>query len=119
MPSKKRRIEHVEIVKLFAARLRDRRLSAGLTQTALARKANVTLTYVGRLDAAGAAPGIDTVSRLASALETTVHDLVPLPMPPETLGAVKDQARTSLEKVLQKAAPDVVQAVSLVLSQFA
>jgi transcriptional regulator with XRE-family HTH domain len=119
MPSKKRRIEHAEVVKLFAERLRARRTAAGITQTALARRAHLTLTYVGRLEAAGAAPGIDTVARLADALGTTVHDLLPLPAPPETLAALKARARAVLDQVLQRADRDVVEAVTLVLSQLA
>lgn|SRR5262245_37361823 len=117
MPSKKRRIEHAEIVQVFAARLRERRLAAGLTQTALARRANLTLTYVGRLEAAGAAPGIDTVSRLASALHTSVHDLLPPPLPPETQAALRDRARSLLDRLLQRADREVVQAMTVVLSQ--
>lgn len=119
MPSKKRRIEHAEVVKLFAERLRARRSAAGITQTALARRAHLTLTYVGRLEASGAAPGIDTVGRLADALGTTIHDLLPLPTPPETLAALKGRARAVLDQVLQRADRDVVEAVTLVLSQLA
>jgi transcriptional regulator with XRE-family HTH domain len=119
MPSKKRRIAHAEIVQLFAARLKDRRQAAGLTQTALARRAHLTLSYVGRLEAAGAAPGIDTVARLADALGATVRDLLPLPTPPETAAAFKDRTRADLDYLLQKGDPDVARAVSLVLRQLA
>jgi transcriptional regulator with XRE-family HTH domain len=119
MPSKKRRIRHAEIVQQFAARLRDRRQAAGLTQTALARKAHLTLTYVGRLEAAGAAPGIDTVARLAEALDTTVHELLPLPIPPATAAEIRDRARTHLDRLFQKGDPDVANAVGLLLGQLA
>jgi transcriptional regulator with XRE-family HTH domain len=119
MPSKKRRVAQAEIVELFAARLRDRRQAAGLTQTALARRAHLTLTYVGRLEAAGAAPGIDTVARLADALGTTVHELLPQPAPPDTAAALKARARTDLDHLIQSGDPDVAKAVALVLRQLA
>ena len=119
MPSKKRQITHVEIVQLFAARLRDRRTAAGLTQTALARRAHLTLTYVGRLEAARAAPGIDTVGRLAEALETTIHELLPLTIPPETAGSMKERARGYIDQLFQRADPDVTKAVTLLLGQLA
>jgi transcriptional regulator with XRE-family HTH domain len=117
MPRKKRRIEHAEIVQLFASRLKDRRQAAGLTQTGLARKAHLTLTYVGRLEAARAAPGIDTVARLADALSTTIHKLLPLTTAPETAATTQLRARTHLDNLLQNADPDVVKAVALVLGQ--
>src|SRR4051812_26042253 len=117
MPSKKRRIAHAEIVQLFAARLRDRREAAGLTQTALARRAYLTLTYVGRLEAAGAAPGIDTVFRLAEALDTTVHELLPLPIPPKSIASMREQARNDVDKLVQKGDPDVAKAVTLILDR--
>ena len=47
-----------EIVRLFAARLREVRHSRGMTQADLARRAHVTTSYVGRLESGGAAPGI-------------------------------------------------------------
>jgi transcriptional regulator with XRE-family HTH domain len=119
MPSKKKQIRHAEVVRLFAGRLRERRLGAGLTQAGLAEAAGVTPTYVTRLEAAGAAPGIDTVARLADALGTTVHDLLPVPTPPETLAALKARASTVLDQLLQKADRDVVDAVTPVLSQLA
>src|SRR6476620_4718432 len=119
MSSKKRPVATAAVVKLFAERLRGRRTAAGITQTALARRAHLTLTYVGRLEAAGAAPGIDTVARLADALGTTLHELLPLPTPPASLAARKEQAREHLDQVLQKADRDVVDAVAMVLRQIA
>ena len=57
MPVKKSRIEQHEIVKLFAARLRERRLGVGLTQIELANRAGMTPTYVGRLESCWSGPG--------------------------------------------------------------
>jgi transcriptional regulator with XRE-family HTH domain len=78
MGKRKTRIVHADIVRLFAARLRELRLSRGMTQQQLARQAQVSNTYIGRLEGEEAAPGIDLVARLAAALGCTVHDLLPL-----------------------------------------
>lgn len=48
---RKKRVEQAEVVRLFAARLREVRRSRGMTQAELARKANVTASYVWRLEA--------------------------------------------------------------------
>src|SRR5581483_8141416 len=66
-----------EIVGRFAARLREVRLARGMTQAELAAVAKVTETYITRLEAGRAAPGIDLVNRLAKGLSTTVADLLP------------------------------------------
>src|SRR5690242_5583504 len=103
MAKRKARIEHAEIVRLFAARLREVRHSRGLTQAELARQAHVTVSYIGRLESAGAAPGIDLVDRLARALGTTVADLLPTTAPSDTLAVLRDQARRLFESLLQAA----------------
>ena len=73
----KERIEQDEVVRLFAGRLKEVRRSRGLTQMELSRQAQVTASYIWRLESGGAAPGIDLVARLAHALGTTTHDLLP------------------------------------------
>jgi transcriptional regulator with XRE-family HTH domain len=98
---KKTRIAHAEIVRLFAARLRELRHSRGMTQAELARAAQISAVYVGRLEGGRAAPGIDLVGRLAQALGTTLPDLLPAAPPPETLAVLKEQARVLLEGLLQ------------------
>lgn len=79
----------------------------------------VPLGCLGRLEAAGALPGIDTVHRLATALETTEHDLLPLPAPPETLAAAKDRGTASFETVLQKGDRELVDAVAIAVGHIA
>lgn len=91
-PKRKVQIEHAEIVRLFAARLRVVRLSRGMTQTDLATKAIVTPTYIGKLEAARVAPGIDLVDRLAKALGTTIADLLPETGPADSLPVLREQA---------------------------
>jgi len=105
VPMAKRRkvqIIHAEIVRLFAQRLREVRISQGMTQLELARLSEVTVTYVSRLESAGAAPGIDLVARLAGALGTTITDLLPTAVPPDPLPGLKEQALRMLNTLLEK-----------------
>ena len=60
MPSRKRPIQQAEVVKRFARRLREVRLSRGMTQAALARQAHVTVSYMWRLESGGAVYPIDS-----------------------------------------------------------
>lgn len=92
MAKRKVRIEHAEIVKLFAARLREVRLSRGLTQTDLADKALITPTYIGKLEGARVAPGIDLVDRLAKALGIGIAELLPVAAPEDPLPVLREQA---------------------------
>ncbi|HEU5119193.1 MAG TPA: helix-turn-helix transcriptional regulator, partial [Isosphaeraceae bacterium] len=77
MAKRKVQIKHEPIVGVFAARLRELRLSRGMTQADLANRAIVTPTYIAKLEAASVAPGIDLVARLAKALGTSISDLLP------------------------------------------
>ena len=97
------KIEHAEIVQHFAARLREVRCSRGLTQAELARQAHVTPSYVWRLESAGAAPGIDLVSRLAAALGTNIHDLLPETASVETVPVLQERARTLFDGLIETA----------------
>lgn len=103
MAKRKRQIAHAEIVGRFAARLREVRMGAGMTQAELGRRAHVTTSYVGRLESGGAAPGIDLVERLATALGTTVHDLLPLAASPDTLQVLREQSQRLFESLQEGA----------------
>ena len=103
MAKRKKRIEHAEVVRLFAARLRELRHFRGMTHSDLARQAHVTTSYIGRLEAGGAAPGIDLVDRLATALGTSMTDLLPTTASPDTQAALRDQARRLAEALVQAA----------------
>lgn len=101
MAKRKRRIDHSEIVGLFAAKLREMRHSRGLTQADLGRAAHVTTSYIGRLESGGAAPGIDLVDRLAKALGATGQDLLPTTPSPDTLAVLREQAQRLFASLLQ------------------
>lgn len=101
MPQRKKEITHDPIVARFGQRLREVRSSRGLTQAQLAEKAEVTTSYITRLENGSSAPGIDLVARLAAALGTTVADLLPTTSPPDELAVLRDRARTLLGTLLQ------------------
>jgi transcriptional regulator with XRE-family HTH domain len=95
-------ISHTGVVQRFSARLRELRLARGMTQVELAGRASVTPNYVGKLENAGAAPGIDLVERLATALGASVTDLLPpsgTPADPQPV--LQDQARRLFARVLE------------------
>jgi transcriptional regulator with XRE-family HTH domain len=94
---------HDEIVTRFAARLRELRAGLGMTQAELAKKAKVTETYIGRLEAGRSAPGVDLVGRLAEALGTTIADLLPADDPPDTTEVLRTQARRLADALIPTA----------------
>ena len=103
MAKKRPRIQHAEIVQNFAAKLRELRYSRGMTQAALARSAEITTSYVGRLESGGAAPGIDLVARLAKALDSNVQELLPAESPKDTEAALKNRADKLFSDLLKNA----------------
>src|SRR5436853_4208685 len=117
MAKRKARIEQAGIVRLFGARLRELRHQHGMTQADLAEKAQVTTTYIGRLESGGAAPGIDLVERLATALGTTVADLMPTSDPPDKLEILRTQARRLCDTLLEKADRETLQMVNPLLAR--
>jgi transcriptional regulator with XRE-family HTH domain len=56
------------VVRRFARRLRHAREGAGLTQTALAKRAKLARPYLSQLEAVQREPSIVTVTKLARAL---------------------------------------------------
>lgn len=108
-----------EIVRRFAARLREVRRSRGLTQADLGKAAGVATSYVGRLEAAGAAPGIDLVARLAAALGTTVHDLLPADPPPDTEAVLRGRAEELFAGLVKGADRDTLLMLTPLLARLA
>ena len=108
MPSKTDRrkrnpkTRHAEVVRLFAARLRELRRSRGLSQQELARRAQISVPYAGRLERAEAAPGIDLVERLATALGVPIAELLPATSP-DPLNLLKQQAERRFQSVIARA----------------
>jgi transcriptional regulator with XRE-family HTH domain len=94
--------KRAEIVRLFAERVRELRLSRGMTQAELARRAEVSVTHLSELENGEIAPGIDLVDRLARALGGTVADLLPPGAPADALPVLREQAERLFGALLQK-----------------
>jgi len=60
----------------LAKRLKQLRAEKGLTQAALARRAGVTLSYIGRLEIGRHDPQLSTLIKLAKALKVPVAALL-------------------------------------------
>ncbi len=60
----------------LAKRLKQLRAERGLTQAALAKRAGVTLSYIGRLEIGMHDPQLSSLRKLAKALKVTVGELV-------------------------------------------
>lgn len=102
MSRRKVPIRQSEMVRRFSQRLRELRLGNGMTQVELARSAQVTVSYVSRLESAKIAPGVDMVERLAFALGSSIADLLPAAEPLDTLIVLKEQAKRMHETLMQK-----------------
>jgi len=60
----------------LAKRLKELRAHQGLTQAALAQRAGVTLSYIGRLEIGRHDPQLSTLYKLAKGLRISIADLV-------------------------------------------
>jgi len=98
---RKTKIEHEVIVERFARRLRELRVGLGMTQAELARRAEVTTTYVSKLESAGSAPGLDLVEKLAIALGIGITELIQIPPPDDASAVAREQARELFENLLK------------------
>ena len=69
----------------IGSRIRDLRGDRGLSLNALSEQANVSNGYLSQLENGSASnPSIDTLGRIANALELPLEDLVSEPRPPES-----------------------------------
>jgi len=96
------KIKHAEIVVTFAARLRELRISRGLTQQDLARASQISVPYASRLERAETAPGIDLLGRLASALKVSPAELLPT-IASDPAALLKGQAERHFRSILDRA----------------
>src|SRR5205823_5141902 len=108
MPRRKTRIQQASVISFFAERLRGLRLARGLTQRQVADEAKVTLSYISRLEAGGVAPGIDTLERLAAALNVHMTELLPQSSSQQSSVQSRDQLKVLIEQVISKAGNDSV-----------
>jgi putative transcriptional regulator len=66
--------EHAE----FCERVKARRKELGLTQVEVAKLLGMTQASYAAIESGKREPGLNQVFRVATALETTVHDLLPV-----------------------------------------
>lgn len=62
--------------KIFGTRVRQRRLSLGLSQEALADAAGLHRTYIGSVERGERNVSIDNIDRISAALDATPVDLL-------------------------------------------
>ena len=111
----KKRTHHHEIVRRFAKQIRDARLNRGLSQLELARIAKVSIAYVGKLERAEAAPGLDMVAKLASAVGMTVAELLGTePVPANALGLARAQLKQRMLKLIEQDDVHILQAMAVI-----
>lgn len=119
MAGQKKHIDHDAVVRRFGERLREARRAGGMSQSDLAERAAVTASYVGRLERAGAAPGIDLVARLADALGVKLADLLPDGDPPDQAGVFREQARKLFDVVIESDDAATLQLLAQFLARLA
>ena len=65
-------IKNDEVIKAFGRRLRDLRVSNGLSQEQLANEAEIPLSQVGRIERGEVNPTLSSINALASALKIPI-----------------------------------------------
>lgn len=90
-----------DLLHKLGARLKEIRKARGLTQEALAEKVDLTPQYLSRLEAGHQSPSIETVARLAEALDLELFEVFDF----GHQGTVKE-VRERLRKVLQESSEE-------------
>ena len=67
-------IKNGEVIKAFGRRLRDLRISNGLSQEQLANEAEIPLSQVGRIERGEINPTLSTIYTLSQALNISIKD---------------------------------------------
>ena len=97
--------ESVKIGAEFSAKLLNARLSRNMTQKELAERSGLKQSAIARIENNGTLPRIDTVIKIAEALNTSL-DLIPIEIKDEKVEGVelnnKIDTLTSFVKQLQK-----------------
>ncbi len=81
-------------------RIRDLRKKRGYTQARLAEKVGVSDNFIGYVERGAQTPSLDTLSRIAGALDVTIRDLF---LFPEDLGRIP-YVRSKKEELIDKLA---------------
>ncbi|MFR5709039.1 helix-turn-helix domain-containing protein [Faecalitalea cylindroides] len=62
--------------KLIGTRIKNRRLELNLTQNQLSQKANISITYVSKIEHGHVTPTLETYALLAEILQTDLSKLI-------------------------------------------
>jgi len=116
MPTRKPTVRQDAIVQAFAERLKALRAARDMTQRELATKAHVTFSYISRLEAGGAAPGLDLLQKLAQALDANIADLLP---GPEAGEVGREDVKKLFDTLLPKAGPETLSMLAMFLTRLA
>jgi transcriptional regulator with XRE-family HTH domain len=95
----------------FARNLRETRRKNGLTQAQLAEKAEVSTHYIALIELARNIPKVETIERLANALNCEIYDLFIMPLSPamemkklqeSMIAELKDIVKESVEEAFEQ-----------------
>jgi len=62
--------------RLLGESVRETRKSAGLSQERLAEKAGLSTVFISRIERGVESPSVDSLVKIARALDITAHDLI-------------------------------------------
>lgn len=114
--ARKKRTTQDPIVKTFAANLRRARNKTKMSQQALALKASVTTSYVGKIERAESAPGLDMVARLAKAVGADPRDLIAEgPSEDRSMSVARQELQRHVKRLISREDAHAVQAASIVV----
>ena len=84
----------IAAIRQFGGRVRERRIAAGLSQAALAGKADLDRLYLGRLERGRQNPSLLVIARLAVELDATLEEMLAgIEVDPEEVRAVVRMTR--------------------------
>jgi len=95
----------------FARNLRETRRKCGLTQGQLAEKAEVSTHYIALIELARNIPKVETIERLAKALNVEIYELFITPLSPameiknlqeSIIAELKDIVKESVDEAFEQ-----------------
>ena len=91
----------------FARNLRENRRKSGLTQAQLAEKAEVSTHYIALIELARNIPKVDTIERLANALNVEIYELFIVPLSPAMeMKKLQESIITELKDIVKESVDD-------------
>jgi transcriptional regulator with XRE-family HTH domain len=88
----------------FARNIRENRRKSGLTQAQLAEKAKVSTHYIALIELARNIPKVETIERLAKALNIDIYELFIVPLSPtKEMQKFQEVIITGIKDIVKKA----------------